>query len=383
MKKNSFLKILLICFSIIAATAIIEAIGQIYALSHPSFEVLTLEPDPFIGWKHTPNLQWPWAGNYWYQRDFRVEIKNNSHGFRDSERKFEKSAAVRIALLGGSFIEALQVPLKKTVGSLLEKKLNAAGERDSKKYEVLNFGVSGHSIGQSLLTWEFYASKFSPDYAVIFVNRRTLEQTTIAEESGNFPETENLKLDIRPTFKVEGDKLIRIPARDYARFAAAQKELVRRDFGGLRVRKRRPGLFLAPYFNQIGIVFKTIKRAFIFKIKAFIGYKAQNNDAGRDKAVLNINLRVIQELRNKAAAAGATLILVDPTTHFDPDMGSLSGEIMKFCALNHIPYIALSPELDRANQQGRPTRWRHDAHFNEEGNRIFAETLYRWFKSQR
>ncbi len=381
MKKNFFLKILSIFFSIITAAAFIEVSGQIYALAHPSFEVLTLEPDPFIGWKHTPNLQWPWAGNYWYQRDFRLDIRNNSLGFRDSEHAFTKpDSVIRIAMLGDSFIEALQVPLEKTAGFLLEKKLDAAATArgESKKCEVLNFGVSGHGVGQYLLTWEHYASKFKPDYAFVFVTGRTLERTVTAEEWGNFPETEKLKLKIRPTFRVENDKLISIPAKDYDRLAAIHKELIQKEFGGRLFRRRRPGIFLAPYFNQLAVYGNTILRNLILKMKG------KNPNVLSDQSILlKTNLKIIEKLRDETAQASASLILVDATTHFEPTMSQTSAEIRKFCSMNHIQYIALAPELDLANRQGRSTRWRHDAHFNETGNEVFAETMFRWFTNQR
>src|SRR5271155_1022600 len=51
-------------------------------------------------------------------------VRINGHGFRDAERSFEKPAnTIRIAVLGNSWTEAMQVPLEKNYCSVLEHKL--------------------------------------------------------------------------------------------------------------------------------------------------------------------------------------------------------------------------------------------------------------------
>ncbi len=41
-------------------------------------------------------------------------------------------------------------------------------------------------------------------------------------------------------------------------------------------------------------------------------------------------------------------------------------------------YVPLSDDLLAANLGGTSTRWRYDLHFNEAGNRLFADAIYRW-----
>ena len=53
-------------------------------------------------------------------------VRINSHGFHDREWPYDKRAnTVRIAVLGNSWTEALQVPVEKNYTAILEQKLNA------------------------------------------------------------------------------------------------------------------------------------------------------------------------------------------------------------------------------------------------------------------
>ena len=139
----------------------VEVAGQIYATFHPSYRVLRYVPEETLGWKLAPNLEFVYTGEHWYAREFSVPIKINSLGFRDLDRKQEKPSGVyRIAIMGDSFVEALQVPFSNTAGQLLEKKLSenfsdqASG---ASQFEVLNFGVGAHGTDQTLLTYLKYA----------------------------------------------------------------------------------------------------------------------------------------------------------------------------------------------------------------------------------
>src|SRR5262249_31161401 len=149
-----------------------EAIGQGIALVRPAYDVLFLKPDRALGWRQVPDLHWTWAGWNWYAVDYSVDVKTNSAGFRDAEREYAKPGGVkRVAMLGDSFIEAVQVPFPKTAAQLLERRLNASVGREAAsapKWEVLDFGISSFGIGQYLLTWEHHARRYAPDYVVVF-----------------------------------------------------------------------------------------------------------------------------------------------------------------------------------------------------------------------
>ena len=103
--------LLALAFGTLLAVALIEGVGRAYFALHPAYDVIFLEPDRWVGWKLAPNLRFTWTGTYAYAADFSVEVQANSLGFRDVERTVDPPAGTtRIALLGNSMVEALQVP---------------------------------------------------------------------------------------------------------------------------------------------------------------------------------------------------------------------------------------------------------------------------------
>jgi hypothetical protein len=92
----------------------------------------------------------------------------NSSGFHDEERSREKLAdTIRIAVLGNSWTEALQVPREKMYTSVLQERLNGDSCFAGKSVEVLNFGVAGYSTAQELLTLQREVWSYHPDLVLL------------------------------------------------------------------------------------------------------------------------------------------------------------------------------------------------------------------------
>ncbi|MFT5155148.1 MAG: hypothetical protein ACI841_005158, partial [Planctomycetota bacterium] len=233
---------------------LLELAMQSVALLYPSHHVLFLEPDRALGWKHFTQFEWDWQGYHWYAADYDVSIQSNSLGFRDVDREPAKPADTgRVVCLGDSFIEAVQVPFKETSAQVLERNLNAAAQQGNTRYsrwEVLNFGISNYGIGQYLLTWEEHASTFEADYVVIFAARMHMERTLRAREYGAFPVSKGTELRVRPTFRIEGTELVRIPAPDYDKFVKLRADILNEEFRGERSRRRKGALLTAPYTRR-------------------------------------------------------------------------------------------------------------------------------------
>lgn len=96
----------------------------------------------------------------------------NADGMREPGITVPKPAGVyRIALVGDSQIEAIQVPLEKSYGKLLEKQLT---ERLHRPVEVLNFGVSGYSTVQEYLLMKRNVFKYQPDMVLLGYDGRDM-----------------------------------------------------------------------------------------------------------------------------------------------------------------------------------------------------------------
>lgn len=169
--------------------------------------------DPVLGWRPPAYTQG------WQRFEGKALIATNAQGFRDRDHALGKPEGVqRIAVLGDSFTEAVQVPLEQTWWREMGRALNngrcASGFADPPAaaradpgpesappgfpdIEVLNFAVSGYSTAQSLLAWRNMARAFSPDIVVLafFIgndlneNQRVLDNEPlrpyfIADENG-------------------------------------------------------------------------------------------------------------------------------------------------------------------------------------------------------
>ena len=92
-------------------------------------------------------------------------ITINSHGFRGKEYEVAKQSDVfRIAVLGDSFMEALQINDGETTADQLETIL----QDNWQKTEVLNFGFSGTGAAQQLIRYRYTVKNFSPDLVLLF-----------------------------------------------------------------------------------------------------------------------------------------------------------------------------------------------------------------------
>lgn len=351
----------------IVVLLLLEAAGQAVALIFPSYEVLFLQPDRVVGWKQVPSLDWTWAGHHWYAADFSVHVKTNSLGFRDRDREVEKPAGVtRIAVLGDSFIEAVQVPLSDTATQILERRLNAVP--GASRYEVLNFGISNYGIGQYLLTWRQYARQFRPDYVAIFVARLHMWRTAQRYSDGAFPGTERQRLWIRPVFTLADGALTLEPARDYEAFCQVQADLSRSLFGGTRSRQRHQLITL------------NYGKVLAAEVRTRYGRKVPPGDADT-KQLVDLNLAIIDELRKETSAAGARLAVIDVSRYLgdEPDVSTTLGS---FCEHNDVTCIPASEKLMAAARAGQSTHWSHDSHLNGYGNAILADALHEWIQRE-
>jgi lysophospholipase L1-like esterase len=120
------------------------------------------QPDSLLGYGLVPNK------HYWIKRenDHPIVGKINKYGWRDKDWSIQKPKnTFRIAVLGDSFVEALQVEQEYTFLYLLENTLN---KEFSCKVELMNFGRSGFTQSEELLVLKHYVSAFAPDMVLLF-----------------------------------------------------------------------------------------------------------------------------------------------------------------------------------------------------------------------
>lgn len=98
------------------------------------------------------------------------DVRVNSTGFRGPEITTEKAEGVfRIAVLGDSFVEALQVEENATLPFQIQQLLNSANGIPTRNYEVINCGVSGYGTAQELLMLRHHVLHLKPDAVLLAV----------------------------------------------------------------------------------------------------------------------------------------------------------------------------------------------------------------------
>lgn len=118
-----------------------------------------LRPDSVVGTMHFSDYTVR-------QRDACIQatIRFNHEGMNDIDHTVEKPEGVyRIAVIGDSYVEAMQFPLEQAYFRVLEHELKEAG----KKVEVLAFGVGGFGTLQEYHLLKEYALKYKPDLVIL------------------------------------------------------------------------------------------------------------------------------------------------------------------------------------------------------------------------
>ena len=122
--------------------------------------------DQDVGYSLRPNAEG------WWRREGVTYVRINSQGLRDREHTLAKPPnTIRIAVLGDSFAEALQVPMERAFWAVMEPKLQQCAPPGI-RVEVLNFGVSGFSTARELILLRQRVWQYNPDVVLLLVTLR-------------------------------------------------------------------------------------------------------------------------------------------------------------------------------------------------------------------
>lgn len=171
MEKNSpgtewliFRNVVLVCIIIVATFAYLEL--GVRVLTKVTFPLL--RSDPSVGSIHVSN----YFGNVWNEESKKDRvIRTNNIGYIGNDVRQEKASnTIRIAIIGDSVVEAVQVDYFNNFSSLFENTLNVANTCEGRNFEVLNFGVQGMGTFLEYQTFKKNISPFQPDYVFLFFN---------------------------------------------------------------------------------------------------------------------------------------------------------------------------------------------------------------------
>jgi lysophospholipase L1-like esterase len=180
-----------IAASLVVTVLLLEGTFALAGIGEQEF----LRPDATAGVMHMEGKSVTWRKEGFSRSRF------NSQGLQDIERSQTKPAKTfRIACVGDSYVEALQVDRNVNFLNLSEKQLNDGRKQNDRRFEVLNFGVASHNLGQIYLHLKDQALSYSPDLVIVPVRVDTTYQL-LPDPKGGF-------LFARPTFYIaDGGKL--------------------------------------------------------------------------------------------------------------------------------------------------------------------------------
>jgi hypothetical protein len=183
---NGLLLAATLALTLVAAELVLRAAG----IGYPQF----YRPDPLRGSSHLPGA----AGRY--EREGSADVSINAAGFRDREHDSKKAPdAYRIAFLGDSYTEALQVDVEATFWKVTERELAKCPAFAGKRIEALNFGVSSYGTGQELVTLRTSVWAYQPDLVVLaFLTGNDVRNNARELQDG----------DLQPYFVVQDGALV-------------------------------------------------------------------------------------------------------------------------------------------------------------------------------
>jgi hypothetical protein len=157
-RHSSLHSLLLVLVGLGAGLLAVELLLRVIGFSCPDF----YRTDYYLGVSLRPGARG------WFTSEGKAYIRINSQGFRDQEHEKAKAAGVfRVAVIGDSFAEALDVPIEDTFWTVMQRQLAGCRALPAKKVEVLNFGVSGYGTGQELIMLRRRVWDYSPDVVVL------------------------------------------------------------------------------------------------------------------------------------------------------------------------------------------------------------------------
>jgi hypothetical protein len=379
----------IVLMSTLLGLALIEVYLHLNGFSYPSFFII----DPQMGHKLRPGAEG------WFREEGEAFIKINKDGWRDREWTREKPVGTkRIAILGDSYAEALQVPQDSTFWSVLERELNACKAFGGMQVEVMNFGVSGYGTAQELLVFQGLAWRYMPDVVILAFTAGNDVRDNSKALSHSLP---------RPYFVQDHDSLI----QDKSFIESPSYRL--KDSGIWTLMQKASDSFKIIQFLNL-----VLNRASQIRQSSFQqSERTDGLEPGLDDNVYReplgseweeawqITERLIVALRNEVVARGAQYLLVSLSSGIQVHPSSVIrakfgeklhvgdlfyperrlqklGEREKFDVFTLAPQLLGYAEERQAFLHGFKNTPSGRGHWNEEGHRIAGQLIARHFCSQ-
>jgi len=317
--------IILFLFGLFGTFIIIEIYITLAEISKTNWTVV----DPEIGKTNKPD-----ADVIFFSEGFYMG-RINHYGYLGKDYKpLKEKDKFRIALIGDSFVEGMQVFTRHHFMSLLENNLNSGADN---KYQVLNFGKGIFDFNDMYCYYENFVSEFNPDIVYLFVSAKDFE-----ESKKEIMPSVSLQND---SIKIQYDFMNSDQYKRYTRFNFFMKSSIGRlAFNCYKIRN-----------NSKSILFEKF-------------YKEQVSDLPQEYNYLN--LTDVQKKIIEQMGGSQKFVFVY--------LNKIPKQIDDFLKKN-VETIELSPSFKILKEQGLdPLYWKATnkyGHINHEGHKVVAELL--------
>lgn len=335
----------------VLSVAVISVVELFLALANAGQQEY-LQPDAVLGMVHIPKKQVTWRMEGFSNDKF------NSQGERDIEHAFAKPRGVkRIAFLGDSATEGLQVPLEKTYARRLQSLLD---EKYPGQFEVLNFACASYSTGQQLVKMRDTVAKYRPDLTVYLYNRHDACDS-VRDPSKKF-------VDPRPYFYLDqkkilhqDDSILKVEAPRLAPNAVL-------DF--LRRNSRIYGVMMQTdlYLGVNESLYRILRSG----LKA--GIPAHPKPRYESQMAFFVMLELIKSINEECRNGnGQFAVMMFPKTIEDPQFATQGAYISDQARKDGFHYLDLSQSFENVPNKNRLFL---QVHFSEDGHEIVARKLF-------
>ncbi len=283
--------------------------------------------------------------------DFRVHYKINKFGMRDKEYSLEKPRdKTRIVAMGDSFTFGEGVPYGRRFSDILEA--------EGSDTEVLNLGVPGYGLDQTLQMFHFHGRHFEPDAVLIFMHKPLFQRKHVPK----------FIQDGEVVF--QGSWLVVDRNQDSAETYIAEESKFWKQSENLFTRHSYLISYLS-YHYQIRQLQPTLETDDKKRVGERIKQKYGPNEV-REANWNSVNgkrtLLIMEKFADVCREAGVRLIVVniDAKFTFHKFREIIGGE-------NYLDLAKLLSELGSRKN----LRFKYNRHFNAETNKFIGEQLIR------
>lgn len=314
-------------------------------------------------------------------------IEINSYGYRDREWESPKRPdTYRIALLGDSYVAAMEVPAAKRMGERLEARL-AEECPGPLRFEVLNMGMTGYGTAEELLTLKHRALELESDLVLLFFY------------SGNDLFNNSRELDAEPNSPHydldESGELIALPftVRDnpvkswlrahsrtflFARERVKRLQAMRRVLASVgAVQESRPPGYVArqhdleelkkaPYRNEVHPLIEHSWRI----TEALIG------EAKRVASEADVDFGLV------VVPTQPEVVAAPPAPSDSPwDSQKTLRRMDEICDRKALQCLQLAEALRRSAVPAQKLFWVDEGHWTEIGHEVVGDALFDWLRA--